>query len=249
MSSDLIAAEWPSGGTVRLHYDPGALPRLGDQPGPNRFDDPRPRTLDRFRIRYTATSLRGCLLELLARFRQNDEARAREAAVDTDDPDFVDAPQADEWRHIADFIAGRKVGTLQVHEPVVVSVNDSVVQHELDREPAVRAVLDSADARAALLERGGVRVHLDNAAIRLSSPVGRYLTQACALALYDREPHPDVIHYRSRHDDAESCWAIYHYADAAVLQVVDFTAAVEAHRKTMRSVCELWDLPLPPEWR
>jgi hypothetical protein len=200
-------------------------------------------------MRYTATSLRGCLLELLARFRHNEEASAREAALDIDDPEFVDPPQVEDWQHIADFTARRKVGTLQVHEPVVVSVNDPVVQHALDSEPAVRAVLDSTEARTALLESGGVQVHLDNAAIRLSSEVGRYLTQACALALYDRERQPDVIHYRSRHDDAESCWAIYHYVDVAVLQVVNFSAAVEGHRQAMRCVAELWDLPLPPEWR
>jgi len=247
--SDPVAMAWPKGGAVRLHYDPGALPSLGDQPGANRFDDPRPRTFDRFLMRYAATSLRGCLLELLARFRHNDEAAAREEAVDTNDPELVDPPVVEDWQHIADFVANRKVGTLHVREPMIVSINDPVVQHALDREPAVRAVLDSVDARAALLEEKGQRVHLDNAAIRLSSPVGRYLTQACALALYDREPHPDVIHYRSRHDDAENCWAIYHYADVKVSDVEEFTAAVDEHRKAMRCVADLWDLPLPPEWQ
>ena len=71
----------PEQGVVRVHYDPAALPRLGDAAGTNRFDDPRPRTEHRYLVRYTATTLRGCLLELLDALRTNGAATDREAAV------------------------------------------------------------------------------------------------------------------------------------------------------------------------
>lgn len=134
----------------------------------------------------------------------------------TIDPDLLPAPATPEWQHIADFLEQREVATITAGGLATVSINDPAVQHELDQEPAVRAVLDTDAARDALLERHGSRAHLDNAAIRLSSETGRYITQACALALYDRDPKPDAIHYRSRHDDREDCWAIYHHTTVEI---------------------------------
>lgn len=239
---------WPTEGVLRVHFDPAPLPHLGDEPGVNRFDDPRPRTIDRFLIRYAATTLRGCLLELLASFRDNADADERIAAIDGDDPDLVPAPPVAEWQHIADFLQERKVATIMASSVTAVSINDPALQHELDREPGVRAILDSDAAREALLERHGSRVHLDNAAIRLSSETGRYITQACALALYDRDPKPDAIHYRSRHDDREDCWAIYHHTDVAVGPAEPLSPDVPEHADALNSVAKLWSLPLPPAW-
>ena len=233
---------------MRVHYEPSALPHLGDEPGTNRFDDPRPRTIDRFLVRYAATSLRGCLLELLAGFRPNAEASEREAAVDTDDPDLVEPPQVADWQRIADFVEGRKVAAVTSADVAVASINDPALQHELDREPAVRAVLDTAAAQVALLEATGQRVHLDNAAIRLSSPIGRIITQACALALDDRQVRPDVIHYRSRHDDSEDCCAIYDHAEVQIGIAEELSPSREAHAAALRSVAHLWHLPIPPAW-
>jgi len=232
-----------------VHYDPQALPHLADEPGANRFDDPRPRTIDRFLMRYAANSLRGCLLELLAGLRELPEVRDREEAIDIDDPDLVEAPVAEDWQHIADFLDDRKVATIDATALSTVSINDPSVQHELNKEPAVRAVLDSPAAVEALAEPGGRRVHLDNAAVRLSSEVGRYVTQACALALYDRRPQPDAIHYRSRHDDVEDCWAIYHHADVIIGEPEYLSPEIDEHALALRSVAELWALPLPPAWR
>lgn len=240
---------WPTDGVLRVHFDPAALPHLGDEPGVNRFDDPRPRTIDRFLMRYAATTLRGCLLELLASFRDNTEANDRIAAIDDDDPHLVAAPQTPEWQHIADFLDQRKVATIADGGLATASINDPAVQHELDQEPAVRAVLDTEDARQALLERHGSRVHLDNAAIRLSSETGRYITQACALALYDRDSKPDAIHYRSRHDDNEDCWAIYHHARVQIGPAEPLSPVVTDHAQALNAVAKLWDLPMPPAWR
>jgi hypothetical protein len=239
---------WPTSGVIRVHYVPEALPRLGDEPGTNRFDDPRPRTINRFLVRYAATTLCGCLLELLASFRDNAQAREREAAIDVDDPDLVDAPVFEAWQHLSDYLAGRKVASVHAESLDAVSINDPVLQHELDIEPAVRAILDSEAARSALLDADARRVHLDNAAIRLSSPTGRDITQACALALFDRLPAPDVIHYRSRHDDGEDCWAIYNHAKVEFNDAEDLSPDVDSHVLALRSVASLWQLTLPPEW-
>lgn len=239
---------WPVNGVIRVHFDPAALPQLGDAPGANRFDDPRPRTVNRYRIRYAATSLRGCMLELLDALRDDPEASLREAAIDGDDPDLVNGPDLPPWQAIHDFLEGRKVATITADQPAVVSINDPTLQHELDDEPAVRAVLDSESAHSALLEADGKTVHLDNAAIRLSSEAGRDLTQACALALFDREPPPDAIHYRSRHDDTEDCWAIYEHATIEVTQPEQLSPQVPEHVAALRSVATLWAFALPPAW-
>lgn len=245
----LASVPWPAEGVLRVHFDPAALPHLGDEPGANRYDDPRPRTMDRFVVRYAATTLRGCMLELLAAFRDNAEANDRIDAIDDDDPDLVAAPAVADWQHIADFLDQRKVATISADGLATVSMNDPVVQRDLDREPAVRAVLDTDAARQALLERDGTDVHLDNAAIRLSSETGRYITQACALALYDRDAKPDAIHYRSRHDDNEDCWAIYHHAAVQIGAADPLSPDVPEHAESLNDVAKLWDLPLPPAWR
>jgi hypothetical protein len=242
-------APWPACGVLRVHFDPAALPRLGDEPGTNRFDDPRPRTIDRFLMRYAATTLRGCLLELLAAFRDNAEANDRIAAIDDDDPHLVGASGTPGWQHVADFLVRRQVAIIKTVGLATVSINDPRVQHELDQEPAVRAVLDTGAARQALLERHRSRAHLDNAAIRLASETGRYITQACALALYDRDSKPDAIHYRSRHDDLEDCWAIYHRADVRIGAPQALSPDVPDHAEAFNSVAKLWDLPVPPAWQ
>jgi hypothetical protein len=237
----------PETGVVRVHYDPGALPAYGDGVGSNRFDDPRPNTADRYVVRYAATTLRGCLLELLDWLRPNPDAAEREAAV-VDDADVSDdGPTAQPWQPIADFLHGRHVGIITGPALRLVSIDDPVLQAELDREPAVRALLDSPQGRAALAPAGG-RAHLDEAAVRLSTGLGRALTQACSLALRDRATVPDGIHYRSRHDDSEDCWAIYDHADVHVGKVTPLDPGDGDQRKALHDVAALWDLPLPPNW-
>ncbi len=240
----------PRAGVLRLHPNPTALPPqwVG---GANRFDDPRPRSLHTFRLRYTASTLRGCLLESLAWLRPHTEAAAEEALViDNADPsgDGEATPEREPWEALGHFLADRQIATLTGRRRLVMlSINDPVVQAALDREPAVRALLDSSDGRAAL-SAPGHRPRLDQAAIRLSTAFGRELTQACSLALWDRSPRPDGIHHRSRHDDHEDCWAIYDHAPVTVRNVVDFTPDDEQHRAAVQAVADLWGLELPPAW-
>lgn len=240
--------EWPEQGVVRVHSAPLALPPASEVPGPYRFDDPRPKSRDRFLIRYAATSIRGCLLEILDWMRDNPDATRREEAVDVDDPDLVEPPGSYPGAALAEYLSTRRVGTLVIQSPQVVSMVDPLVQMELDDEPVVRAVLDSKAARTALLEKGGDTVHLDNAAVRLSSELGRHITRACALALYDRAPSPDVIHFRSRHDDREHCWAIFGHVDVEGIDVGPFSPENDEHRIALVSVAELWGLTLPKDW-
>ena len=169
-----------------------------------------------FVVRYTATTVRGCLLELLGWLRPNPQAAAAEAAVLDEDADSVPASSDAEQnlrQAIADYLAGRRVGRFVSERPLrLVSIVDPGLQAELDMKPAVRALLDSTDGRAALMADGSVGwPRLDGAAIRLASVFGRDLTRHCSLAIHDRVPPdaPPGIHYRSRFDDDEDCWAIY----------------------------------------
>lgn len=247
----LTRAPLPDEGILRVSFDPGALPRARvGVVGPNRFDDPRPRTQDRYVMRYGASSLRGCLLELLDALRPGDAAAAREAAVVDDAP--VPGPDLAPWQALEDYLAGRQVAVITSADLSVVSINDPALQQLLDHVAAVRALLDTDAARAALLPSGAgqdAQVRLDGAAVRLSSDLGRDLTQAASLVLRDLEPMLGGIGYRSRHDDDEHCWAIYDHAPVDVSAAVPLSADNEEHREVLGLVATLWDLLLPPSWR
>src|SRR5665811_1956938 len=103
-----------------------------------------------------------------ASLRSNAAAEERVAAVNVDDPDLVEAPAVPEWQHIADYLDGRKVATITAGDLSVVSIDDPALQHELNREPGVRAVLDTETARQALLPQKQSRVALS--LIHISEP-------------------------------------------------------------------------------
>lgn len=241
----------PRAGVLRLHYDPVALPAVHGQVGHNRLDDPRPNSLDRYGVRYTGSTLRGCLLESLDWLRPNPEAAAREAGVDDDaepDDEHREAPPP-AWAALEDFLQGRQVARLAGRRLRLLSINDSRLQAQLDQEPAVRALLDSTEGRTALAPRRRTTPRLDQAAIRLSTPFGRDLTQACSLAIWDRRPRPDGIHHRSRHDDDEHCWALFDHAAVRLVELTSFApAANPEHRRQVQDVADLWGLALPPQW-
>lgn len=238
----------PRTGVLRFHSDPAALPAARGG-GPNRFDDPRPRSLSTFRVRYGASSLRGCLLESLDWLRPDPAAAGREAeVVDHAELDAATADPSSPWAALEDFLADRQVGTLVARGLRILSIDDPNLQAELDQEPGVRALLDSSDGRA-VLSPSGRRPRLDQAAVRLSSKFGRDLSQACSLAVWDRIPQPDGLHYRSRHDDGEDCWALYDHVRVSIHDVVPFLPSNAEHRTALHHVARLWDLPLPPTWQ
>jgi len=228
---------------VRVANDPMLLSPATDEVGPNRFDDPRVNTQNRFVVRYTATSLRGCLSEILAWTRPNKAAIELEAAVDSDEPEMLAVPGA----ALATYLAGKHVAVIKTTRRTrVPSIDDSAVQARLDGEPAVRALLDSPDAHTALLPAGAhASPHLDNAAVRLSTGLGRELTQHCSLALWDRGEHG--VHYRSRHDDAEDCWELYDRVGVVELSRVALSPTDPDH-PVLGDIASMWDLDIPPAW-
>lgn len=235
---------------LRLHYDPAALPKRQGQVGPHRFDDPRPNSLDRYVVRYTATTLRGCLLESLAWLRPDPDAAAREDSVDdnAEPDDEHPEPPAPAWAALVDFLQDRQVGRLSGRRRLqLLSINDPYLQAELDQEAAVRALLDSPDGRKALAPQGRSNARLNEAAVRLSTPFGRDLTQACSLAIWDRRPQPDGVHHRSRHDDKEHCWALFDHAEVRLVELAPFDPATHPeHRRHLHDIADLWGLALPP---
>ena len=165
-----------------------------------------------------------------------------------DDPDFVEPPHTHAGSALNSYLQDRKVATIAASNPSVASINDSALQSKLDQEPGVRAVLDARAARRALLEGSGRTVHLDNAAVRLASETGRDITRACALALYDLPHAPNVIHFKSRHDDNEDCWAIYSHTTVNCLAEEPLSPTTAAHRQALVSVATMWSLNLPHTW-
>lgn len=230
---------FPSGGVLRVGPDPARLPSepRGGEPGPNRFDDPE----GRFVIRYLADSLRGCLIELLARFRPNDRAEARIAAVvgATDDPGH---PGDDA---LTDWLAHQRVAVCHLVEPAgpLLDVNDAHLLVELDAHPRVRAVLRNSG-----LGTGAEPVRLDGGTIRLAGPIGRRITQAVSRAVYEREPRPAGLTYRSRLDDNERCWALYGETAVRFESPVSLSPDVAIHREAVQAAATLYGVGLPVAW-
>lgn len=224
---------------MRVAANPPALPSLRrtGTPGPNRFDDPQ----CTYSVRYVADRIRGCLVELLARFRYDNEAERRIAAVVGVDDDAEGAhPGADA---VGDWLAVQQVATCQLVEPAApfVSVNDAAELAALDRHPDVRAVLDTSP-----LSAPGKPAELDGAAIRLPGAIGRVITQAVSRAVYERDPQPAGIAYRSRLDDNERCFAIYGETPVRFDAPRSLSPAVDGH--AVRSAAKLYELALPPTW-
>ena len=234
---------WPKDGTVRVGPNPTALPspRRPDVRAPNRFDDPDAI----FAVRYLADTLRGSLIELLARFRYNDEAEARIRGVEhaEDDDGAHPGPESlTDW-----FGLQQVVVSFQLSAPagsLLVSVNDAGLLADLNDHPRVRAALDAA------VELGVCeRPELDGGTIRLGGPVGRAITQAVSRALYEHRPRPDALAYRSRLDDDEHCWALYGDTKVTFGEPVPLRPDNEEHRRAVQAAAELFNLALPEEWR
>ncbi len=158
----------PAAGVWRVHREPEQLPPSSEHPGRNRYDDPRPNADDRYRVRYLATGLRGCLLEALAWLRPDEQAAQRlQVVVGTDrdkEPDLGDA--------VADFLGTRRVAWCtfpgevhfaDIHAPSTLAV--------LDTDVNVEPLLAAPRGRVALGD-GHRRPHLDQAAVLLASEFG-----------------------------------------------------------------------------
>ena len=232
----------PTDGAVRVHPQPAALPRLRHEgPGRNRFDDP----LAAFSVRYAADTLRGCLVETLARFRPHPETETLLrgiGAVDDDDPGeplFTEPTSG-----VADWLAAQRVGHLQITSPVplLVDIEQPALLDQLDKHPQVRAALDASGLGTPMDP-----ARLDAGIIRLGGPIGRPITQAVSRAVYDWVPGADGIGYWSRLDSGERCWAIYDHVPVSVT-VSRLDPADAGQREAVRLVAHRFEISLPPDW-
>jgi RES domain len=236
---------FPTTGALRVNPTPDQLPswrRIAER-GPYRFDDPK--EPGSFRVRYLATTLRGCLLEILAQFRpKNDETDALLGAVDFVDDDHLhpDIPK----RGVADYLALQRVGSCQLFDAGdVVSIHDFHLLAELDRQLPIRYLLENGPG----LQLWDRNTHLDEAKVRLDAELGRRLTQQCARAIFSAAQQPAGIHYRSKHDDAEDCWALFDRARVTFTHTVNLDPGNPEHFEALNSVAMSWQLPLPPVWQ
>lgn len=232
----------PTGGVVRVHPEPAALPRLRREgPGRNRFDDP----LAAFVVRYGGDTLYGCLVETLARFRPHPDTEVLLQAVEgVDDADPGEPLYAEPPRGLADWLVVQRVGHVQITSPnpLLVDIEQPDLLDRLDKHPQVRAALEASGLGTPLDP-----VRLDAGIIRLGGPVGRPITQAASRAVYDWVPGVDGIGYWSRLDPRERCWAIYDHVPVSIT-VTPLAPANPQHRDAVQSVARRFEIILPAPW-
>lgn len=232
----------------RVHSAPERLPARSEDPGTNRYDDPRPKAEDRFLVRYMAATIRGCLLESMAWLRPSDEAMRRiEAVTDAEDGD---EPASVLTEAVTNYLRTRRVASCRFAEDAAfVDIHAPATLGALDTDLNVQPLLASKRGRTILGDSNGHhRPHLDQAAVLLASEFGRQLTQHCSLAIWDMVPPVPGVGYRSRHDLTEWCWAAYDHTQVDFIEVSPLSSAVKAHREAVRAVAELWQLPVSEDW-
>ena len=189
----------------RVHPNPTVLPKLTSktESPPNRFDDPQ----RKYRVRYLATKKKGGFLEVLSRFRINDEADARLAAVVSVDekkepkltPGAVPRDFLKKLQEVKGTAADPKLEFLDAAAPATHTA--------LNKHPLVRKAL-----KASGLGTTRSPAQLDVGSIHLGGPRGRPITQAISRVVYD-ETDAAGIRYTSRLDTSEPCWAIFDWVD------------------------------------
>jgi len=106
-----------------------------------------------YSVRYLADSLRGCLIEVMARFVPVSAAEAALQSVEgLDDFAFVGRPEPTALQGLLDWLVKQQVGHLTLDNPpgrFIDAYNLELID-DLDRHPAVRAVLDDPTVQAGL---------------------------------------------------------------------------------------------------
>jgi hypothetical protein len=233
------SVEFSGRGAIRVSANPPLLPspRRLEELGSNRFDDPE----GQYVVRYLATALRGSFVELLARFRTNDEAETRLGSVVAVDDDYRTASLME---GLEDWLVRQRVGVCHLAAPaLLVSVNDPELLARLNTNPRIRKALGSSE-----LAKGGTRVELDEGVVRLAG-VGRPITQAMSRVLYEMTPETGGIAYASRLDDSEWCWALY---DRTPVRFEERMPSLDpgdpVHREALRSAAKTLGIKLPTAW-
>jgi hypothetical protein len=237
---------YPEAGTLRVsrspEHLPGPLKSGGDDPAiaaGSRFDDP----LREFLVRYTATNLRGCLVQTMARFRPSPDAEVVLAAIrGIDDDDLEPNPVVG----LADWFDRQKVGRVRICDPTVgiIDVDVAATLVDLDKHPLVRQTLEASPLSTAL-----VAARLDESVVRLPGEIGRPITQAVSRAIFEWQPDVGVLGYWSRLDGSERCWAIFDRCPVEVTVLSPLSPDEPEHLDGVHSVASLYEINLPDAWR
>ena len=225
---------------LRVHWQPQVLrrpPHDLDPEAMSRFDDP----YGEFAVRYLATTLRGCLVETMSRFRPAPDAEALLADVQGVDDTDAD-PTRDEG--LRDWLEGQQVGRCRITtEPaLIIDVDAAESLVALDKHPMVRSALDRSGLGSAVNP-----ARLDTAVVRLPGRVGRPITQAVSRAVFEWVDGPSGLAYASRLDGSEPCWALYDHTGVD-FEVQRLDAADPTHREAVSSVAALFEIDLPAGW-
>lgn len=212
------------------------MPSPKEEPGLSRFDDPE----KEYGIRYLANSLQGCLIELLARFRLNPDAEERLEAVEGVDLD-EEKPELTREQGLADWLAKpQRIGSCHLTEPThLVDVNDGALLASLNLRPRIRLALSEAG-----------ETELDESTIRKRGEAGRRITQAVSRVLYEMEPRPGGLAYKSRLADEEQCWALYGETPVRFEpNMPELSVRNPVHVRLVRETAKRFVVALPPDWR
>ncbi len=200
---------------LEITDDPGAVWRVGwgpdpwewapweyaTEPGnlfPGRWDDQR----GEFRTLYTADSLLGCFLEMLARFRPSPAVHAGMDEVEDDDGSVGQFPEAPPGAVGYRWLENRYYGNAQQTGRYCAVTNSRSLAALMRHYPLHQHGLTPRDLDAALLKDARDRV----------------LTRSIARWLYDlpvrRRPRVDGVEFESRHGDELRMWAVFERADS-----------------------------------
>lgn len=235
----------PPEGVLRVHRDPTRLPPDVDravQP-PHRFDDAE----HDYYVQYCATTLRGCLVEVFAWFREDAAAKALLHEVEGADDEVMPPltiPSA--------WLRAQRIARAFLHEDGrqdFIDATDPTVLSRFNSHKLVRVALEeSLVGEPAGQGQRRAAMALDESTIRLPGPRGRMITQAFSRAVYESSsPHPSGIRYTSRLDITEEAWAAFPGAiifEDGVRQLGSDPADLEA----AESAAAVVGVSLPDDW-
>jgi len=188
------------------------------------------------------------MVELLARFRDNEAADNRLAQVQNVEPEDVAlaAGDADSTKveGIRDYLARQSVVRAHVVGDVpIVRVNDAAILAHLNTHPIIRLALDASG-----LGTPQGPAELDGGTIRLKGEAGRMITQAVSRAVYEGDARPGGLRYFSRLDDTQECWALFDRVTVEFENQQQLTSEDPDHRAATTRAAETLTVELPREW-
>lgn len=238
----------PAEGVWRVHPDPELLPRAprfeDGEIAQSRFDDPA----GQYKVRYCASTLRGALLEVVsASFRVRRAVEDRVSAITNAEPapgDLADLAEPKDLegpgRIPTRWLTAQSVARCAVDQTTqFVDVLDAQFLAEYSFRPRIRRSIDRHLGELYDLDAGTILLNLEH---------GRPITQSVSAELWSEENSWSGIHYLSRLDLKEHCWAIYDRTQVQfdTPQPLDHSDA--SHRSALQSVAALLRLDLPSPW-